>query len=888
MCLRKIRELDVTATYTGNDSRTDASDGNPESDRAKAGDPRPDELTSGDAANRAPADPEPSPATPLTPSTTPPTRAGAVAPEPARIGRGRLALVVAGLWISVALAGLDLTLVATALPTISGELAGLGQSSWLIAAYLLASTVVLPIHAALGNRFGRKGAYVLAGLVFLAGSALAGLADTMTELIAYRVVQGVGAGGLLIGARAIVTGLLPAERRGRPFALIGTAFGPATLGGAFLGGYLVEAYDWRWCFFVNAPLGAGAVLIALVTVRLPKPAARTGVDLSGMLVLAGLSVCAVLLAPAAVLYGWADPVTLGLAGATVALLLVFVLVERAAAQPVIPLRLFRDRVFAVGAPIGLVVGFVTAGSVAYLPLFLQFARGASPLESAVLLLPLVGGVFVASVFTGRVAAAGRGKPFAVGGMLLAGVGTYLLTTLTEATTDVYNGVATGLLGVGLGLVVPVLAVAVRSSAGADVAGVATAAANYLRHLGAAVGAAMLGALFLRRVPAALAEHAPGDAAPNIEALTPHRLSDLADGPRAAFAAIFTDAVPPVFQYAVPALGAGLVLALFLRKPTPSLDEKQPDPMPTDARASSNGFVAVAHRPGVTPEPETQRPAPENEPDMHDAHTTDPAAMADIKHDEHSPTDRIRVFVRQEDGTPIKGAVLTLIDSDGNQAGRSIAAGGGVYHLPLPSEGAYVLIARADFHNPRAIPLRVTNGPVEVEVVLGGESGLGGVVYAPDGTTVDGATVTLCDSQGAVVASRSTDTDGEYDFADLMPGSYTLTVNAPSLQPSALSIRVPESGRIRQDVRLVGGSEIYGTAWTRRDHKPIPEARVTLLDRDGNVIAATTTDERGHFEFTNMTDGDYTLVASSYPPCASPVTLADGQAVEHDVVLGYDE
>lgn len=861
----------MTTIDTGNDTRTDVA----------AGTLEPPPL---------PSDPEPSePDEPTLPVPAAPTARVDASPEPpaepSRPGKARIFAVMFALLITVVLAAVDLGLVATALPTITGELQGLGQISWVITAYLLGATVVLPIYAGLGNRFGHKGMFVLAALVFLAGSFLSGWADTMTQLIAYRAVQGVGAGGLLIGAQAVISNLVPPAERGRYIGIIGAVFGLSTLGGPLLGGYLVEYHSWRWCFYVNLPLVALALIIAFLAIKLPKRDTKPRTDVLGMLFLAGVSICAVFVATwAGTLYAWDDPIILGLAGGGVVLLLAFLLTERLASQPIIPLRLFRDSVFTVGGLIGLVIGFAMVGAITYLPLFLQVVRSATPLESGMLLLPVVTGIFLASVLAGRIAAAtGRYKIFPILGTLIAAAGMYLLSRLSETTSDLYNGIAMGVLGVGIGLVVPVLLLAVQNSARPGDAGVATATANYLRQIGGAVGAATFGALLLHRVPAALDEHLSGSLAaeaPDIEILSPDVLQALPDTIRTAFAAVFTDGLPPVFWYGLPVLAAGFVLALFLRRVPLASDaddatrtEEEPEPMSTETPATRNGFIYI-DAPATDTGSDEAAPLPDDSEDDADMDT--------------GADDQIRVFVQQEDGAPIKGAVLTLIDTAGNQAGRSMAAGGGVYHVPTPPAGSYVLIARADFHNPRAVPVQVSEGPIDVEIVLGGESGLGGGVYAPDGSTVDAATVTLSDSQGSVAATRSTDSDGEYEFADLLPGSYTLAVNAPSLQPTALSIRVPESGRIRQDVRLLGGSEIYGTAWTRRDRRPIPEARVTVLDSSGHVLAVTTTDSRGHYEFANMTDGDYTVVASCYPPSATPVTISDGQAIEHDVVLGYTD
>lgn len=848
-------QLTESEPSAGSDGGTDSGYRTDDPARDPTGDPA-DDAADGGAGGAA--------------STTP--------DAPAAPGRARLALTTTALLLMVAAAGLDLALIATALPTIVGELTGLADLSWVITAYLVAATVVIPVYGRIGARLGRRTMFVVAILLFIAGAVLAGQAGTMTELIGFRALQGAGAGGLVIGAHAIVTELVPSENRGRYIGWFGVVFGLATVGGAPLGGVLTDQLSWRWCLYVMAPIGVLALLLTLFAPRIPAHTDRPKLDLLGSLFLGGVAAGAVVLAAwAGTTYAWTDPLILGVAGGTVALLALFVLAERLSSDPVLPLRLFANSVFVVASLVGMLAGAAMAGAIAFLPTYLQVVGGVDATTAGVLLLPLVAGGFVGAILAGRIAAAtGHYKFFPIAGMASGAAGMYLVARLGSAPDDVDTGLAFGILGLGIGLVLPVLVVAVGNAARPGDGGIATSATNYLRQIGACIGVAAGGALFLDRLFDQVS-------AADVDGLAPAA----AAGNDVAVQA-FADAVPGALWYGVPVLAAGFVLALFLRQvrpeePAPTSDHEDLEPdeavetEPTaEPTATQNGFLTVDDIEALRSQVPDQRLADERAIDSR-------FAPPDIATD-----DQIRVFVHQDDGAAIKGAVLTLIDAHGNQAGRSQAAGGGVYLIPTPSKGSYVLIGRADNHQPRATNIEVDHGPIDVELVLGGESGLGGVIYGPDGDTVESATVTLSDSQGSVVASRQTDADGEYDFDELMPGSYTLTVNCPTLQPAAQTIRVPETGRIRQDVRLAGGADIYGVARTQVDQRPIPDARVTLLDPNGHVLAVTTTDGRGHYEFSNMTEGEYTVVASCYPPAASTVVVAGTQAVEHDVELGYPD
>lgn len=316
----------------------------------------------------------------------PPAAAGPSAP-PDGISPRRVRLVFLGLMLTLLLAALDQMIVATALPKIVGELHGLDRMSWAVTAYLLASTIGLPIYGKLGDLFGRKGVFQFAIIVFIIGSALAGWSRTMDELIAFRAVQGIGGGGLMIGVQAIIADIVPARERGRYMGLIGAVFGLASVAGPLLGGFFTDHASWRWCFYINVPFGVVTLAVIALVLKLPKPAVRPRLDVLGALLLAAASTCLVLLTSwGGTEYAWGSRTILGLAAGAVGTALLFLVVEHRAAEPLIPLRLFRDPVFNVTSLVGAVVGVALFGAASYLPTYLQMVEGVSATESGLLML----------------------------------------------------------------------------------------------------------------------------------------------------------------------------------------------------------------------------------------------------------------------------------------------------------------------------------------------------------------------------------------------------------------------------------------------------------------------------------------------------------------------
>jgi EmrB/QacA subfamily drug resistance transporter len=494
--------------------------------------------------------------------------------EPAISQQGytqRQVLVIFGaLLLGLLLAALDQTIVATALPTIVGELGGLNHLSWVVSAYLLTATVSAPLYGKLGDLYGRKPLFQVAIAIFLVGSALSGLSQGMIELILFRAVQGLGAGGLIVGAQAIVGDVVSPRERGRYQGIFGAVFGTSSVAGPLLGGFFVENLSWRWVFYINLPVGALALIVTSIALHLPTARVHRAIDYLGSALLTGGVACLILATSlGGTQYPWGSPEIISLGVASVALLAAFVFAEQRAAEPVLPLSLFGNRVFAVTSAIGFVVGFALFGAVTFLPLFLQVVSGASPTGSGLELLPMTFGVLLTSIGSGQLISRwGRYKVFPIAGTALMTIGLFLLSRMDENTGMLTRSVYMLVLGLGLGMVMQVLVLVVQNAVGYRNLGAATSAATFFRSIGGSLGVAVFGAIFSNQLAENLSRYLPsGSASADIDSgavlSDPSQLQQLSAPVRDGYAQAFAVSMDTVFLAAVPIALVGFVLAWFL-------------------------------------------------------------------------------------------------------------------------------------------------------------------------------------------------------------------------------------------------------------------------------------------------------------------------------------
>ncbi|CAL9289060.1 MULTISPECIES: MDR family MFS transporter [unclassified Streptomyces] len=519
---------------------------------------------------------------------TRPVSTPATSPAPGAGYNRRAVLVPIGaLLLGMLLAALDQTIVSTALPTIVSELGGMDHLSWVVTAYMLASTAATPLWGKLGDQYGRKRLFQTAIVIFLLGSVLCGVAQDMPQLIAYRAIQGLGGGGLMVLSMAIVGDLVPPRDRGRYQGVFGAVFGATSVLGPLLGGVFTEHLSWRWVFYVNVPVGIVALFVIAAALHIPVHRTPHRIDYLGTFLIASVATCLVLVASlGGTTWEWGDARIIGLAVLGLILLALFVRVERRAAEPVLPLRLFRIRTFTLVSVISFVIGFAMFGAMTYLPTFLQVVQHVSPTMSGVHMLPMVAGMLLTSTVSGQIVSrTGRWKVFPVAGTAITTVGLLLLHRMETTSPTWEMSLYFFVFGAGLGLVMQVLVLVAQNAVGYEDLGVATSGATFFRSIGASFGVAVFGTIFTGRLTGKLEDSLSGQdippgATPDAVAADPRAIAELPPALRPAALEAYSSSITDVFLYASPIVLVAFAIAWLLREDRLRGSVTAPDPSET--------------------------------------------------------------------------------------------------------------------------------------------------------------------------------------------------------------------------------------------------------------------------------------------------------------------
>jgi EmrB/QacA subfamily drug resistance transporter len=494
-------------------------------------------------------------------------RAAAAEPAPPVLSKSRRNLVFVTIMLGMLMAALDQTIVSTALPTIVADLGGAGHMAWVVTSYLLAEAIASAVVGKFGDMFGRKSIFQISAVVFVGGSALAGFSDDMVFLIVARAIQGLGAGGLMVTAMALIADVIPLRERGKYQGAMGAVFGVTTVLGPTLGGLFTDHLSWRWCFYVNVPIAVVMIAMAAATIPRVRSAVKPIIDYWGLIFVAvGTSLLILALEWGGDDYAWDSPTILGMFAGAVVALVVFVLIENRAAEPILPMWLFRNPVFTVSSILSFIVGFAMLGAMTYLPTYLQYVDGVSATVSGYRTLPMVVGMLTTSILSGSVVSrTGKYKMFPILGTGTMAVGLYLMSTMDRAMSVWLESLYMLVFGIGLGLAMQVLTIAVQNTVPYAQMGAATSGVTFFRTVGSTFGTAIFGTLFTNHsTPLLAAAYAEAGVDPNAVA-SPAALHELPESVIAPIVNAYSDSINFVFFWTVPIALLGFVVAWFLQE-----------------------------------------------------------------------------------------------------------------------------------------------------------------------------------------------------------------------------------------------------------------------------------------------------------------------------------
>ncbi|MEU9124000.1 MFS transporter [Streptomyces sp. NPDC048506] len=865
---------------------------------------------------------------------------------PGILSHRQILTILSGLMLGMFLAALDQTIVSTSIRTIADDLHGLSEQAWATTAYLITSTIATPLYGKLSDLHGRKPYYLAAISIFVVGSVLCTFSTSMTELAAFRAVQGLGAGGLMSLALAIIGDIVPPRERARYQGYMLGTFATSSVAGPLIGGalagqdQLLGITGWRWVFLVNVPVGIIALFVVAKVLNIPHTRRDHRIDWWGALTITVGVVPLLLVAEQGREWGWDSSRSIACYVIGVVGIIAWIFVERwIGDDALIPMRLFRNGTFSKTSLLSVLIGMGMFGGMLMIPQYLQIVKGASPTRSGLEMLPLMAGMFIASIASGQTTAkTGRYKVFPIVGTALMIAAMLLFHFRVQWDTPLWETMVYMLVfGLGLGGCMQTLVLAVQNAVPPRDMGVATASSTFFRQMGATAGTAIfLSVLFSTvgdKISAAF-RHAASTERFQAALHDPAVLRDPANkpvldmlkhtgngnssgvlsdssfiqhlDPRLAepFKRGFADSMHTVFLMGAIVVALAFVLMWFIKElplrqmsglqaraqaeaeadgaaaatgeAATSATQDAPDATDAPDASSASGVSAVSGVPDASGAPATDA-VPHRTPTP----VTPPTAAA-------APTGPVvQGTVHDGAGRPVAGAAVTLISVGGRQLGRTTTTADGGFALPTTGAGTYVLIGSAGSRQPQAMTVVVGEEPLTFDLTLSGAAGLAGEVREEKGDDpVPGALVVATDVRGEVVASGVADQDGAFAFGELTPGSYTLAVNAEHHRPAALQVEVTTGHRNWYEIRLALGAQVRGTVRSAGGG-PLDDARVTLLDPAGNVVGTATSGRDGAYAFTDLDGGEYTLIASGYPPVATPLRLGADGATECDVELRHD-
>ncbi|GGM00897.1 MFS transporter [Nakamurella endophytica] len=868
---------------------------------------------------------------------------------------------LSGLLLGLFVAILSSTVVSNALPTIIGNLGG-GQAAytWVVTASLLATTATTPIWGKLSDLFSKKLLVQLSLVVFVLGSAIAGLSQSSGMLIGARVIQGLGVGGLTALTQVCLAMMIPPRERGRYSGYMGAVFAVGTVAGPLVGGVIVDTswLGWRWCFYVGVPFAVIAILVLQKTLHLPTfRRDDVRIDwLGAFLIMASVSLLLIWVTLAGHNYDWISWQSFVMVPGAILLGVLAVLVESRAKEPILPPWLFQSRTIVLAIVGSLFVGIAMFGATVYLSQYFQLSRGDSPTQSGISTMPLILGLFVSSLVSGRIITrTGRWKRWLVSGTVVMTIGFGLMGMLRSDTPYWWIALFMALIGIGVGMTMQNLVLSVQNVVPVNQLGVASAGVAFFRSLGGAVGVSVLGAVLANRVNAHIREGLTAIGVP-VPASTGTEIPDLSTLPAPVAAVIersYGIGFGDIFLIAAPLALLAVLAVLFIKEiplRTSNALPGQAAGQGTEQLVEATEAGALAGGVGTEPvvadlaDPDRQAqssatartrtvpagavsaalPSDGNgrlDGTLHRAVDSSvngsangavngstngavngstngaingatngavgiPSATGATAHP-LSNAGTISGTVTGSGGA-LAGTALTLMDDGGREVARTRTEPDGSFRVPVPTGGSYLLVATAAGHRPVAASVTVADGEVRRDLALVAACTVRGVVRDDEGRPRAGATVTVTDARGEVVASVVTGPAGQFAMTDLYAGAYIVTAFAGGSIPEARRVTLSDAGEVDADLTLIRTGTLTGTVSARSSDRPVAEAAVTVLDSTGAILESTVTGPDGGYEFAGLVPGDYTLVASGYAPVATAVRLAGGDLERHDLELSHDD